>query len=134
MTGQNKIVIAAAGSGKTTYLVEQALKIKNERVLITTYTESNEAEIRQRFFDLAGRVPPNVVIMTWFSLLITHGVKPFQGGLFDFPVKGMLLVQEQSGIRFRNNKGIAVQWREEEIQKHFFDPTGRVFRTSSPSS
>lgn len=127
MTGQNKIVIAAAGSGKTTYLVEHALKIKNERVLITTYTESNEAEIRQRFFDLAGRVPANVVIMTWFSLLITHGVKPFQGGLFDFPVKGMLLVQGQSGIRFRNNKGIAVQWPEEEIQKHFFDPTGRVF-------
>ncbi|WP_291844969.1 UvrD-helicase domain-containing protein [Bradyrhizobium sp.] len=127
MTGENKIVIAAAGSGKTTYLVEQAVKIKRERVLITTYTESNEAEIRQRFFELVGHVPANVVVMTWFSLLITHGVKPFQGGLFDFPVTGMLLVQTQSGVRFHNNKGIAVTWPEEQIGNHFFDPTGRVF-------
>ncbi|NPU63713.1 UvrD-helicase domain-containing protein [Bradyrhizobium sp. 83012] len=127
MTGKNKIVIAAAGSGKTTYLVEQAVKIKGARILVTTYTESNESEIRQRFFDLLGHVPANVVIMTWFSFLITHGVKPFQGGLFDFSVTGMLLAQAQSGIRFRNSKGIAVPWPEEEIGKHFFDPDGRVF-------
>jgi DNA helicase II / ATP-dependent DNA helicase PcrA len=126
VTTKNKIVIAAAGSGKTTYLVEQALKIKGERVLITTYTESNEAEIRQKFFDLVGHVPANVVISTWFSLLITHGVKPFQGGLFDFPVTGMLLVQGPSGVRFVN-KGIPVTWPEKQIDKHFFDPTGRAY-------
>ena len=51
MIGENKIVIAAAGSGKTTYLVEEAVKIKGERVLITTYTESYVSEIRQKFFD-----------------------------------------------------------------------------------
>ena len=62
--GANRLVIAAAGSGKTTYLVQEALKIKDQRVLITTYTESNEAEIRQKFFDVAGRVPANVVITT----------------------------------------------------------------------
>ena len=125
--GDNKIVIAAAGSGKTTYLIEQALKIKGERVLITTYTESNEAEIRQKFFDLVGHIPANVVIMTWFSLLITHGVKPFQGGLFDFPVTGMLLVQAQSGIHFRNGQGVPVPWPENQVEKHFFDSNGRVF-------
>ena len=75
--GANRLVIAAAGSGKTTYLVQEALKIKEQRVLITTYTESNEAEIRQKFFDVAGRIPANVVITTWFRLLITHGVMPF---------------------------------------------------------
>jgi DNA helicase II / ATP-dependent DNA helicase PcrA len=30
---QNKLIVAAAGSGKTTFLVNDALKIKNERVL-----------------------------------------------------------------------------------------------------
>ncbi len=31
----NKLSIAAAGSGKTTYLVEEARRIKETRVLIT---------------------------------------------------------------------------------------------------
>ncbi|WP_181703086.1 UvrD-helicase domain-containing protein [Chthonobacter albigriseus] len=127
MIGENRLVIAAAGSGKTTYLIDEALKIRDQRVLITTYTESNEAEIRQKFFDVVGHVPANVVIMTWFSLLITHGVKPFQGSVFDFPVRGMLLVQAPSAIRFINSKGIGVSWPEDDIAKHFFDPQGQVF-------
>ncbi|MBX4905687.1 UvrD-helicase domain-containing protein, partial [Rhizobium bangladeshense] len=92
MMGPNKLVIAAAGSGKTTYLVRQALTIEQERVLITTYTESNEEEIRRKFFEIHGSVPGNVHIQTWFSLLIEHGIKPFQGKLFDWEVAGMLLV------------------------------------------
>jgi DNA helicase-2/ATP-dependent DNA helicase PcrA len=132
MIGENKLVVAAAGSGKTTYLVEEALKTKDERVLITTYTESNEAEIRQKFFDLVGCVPANIVIMTWFSFLITHGVKPFQGGLFEFPVRGMVLVSTASGIRFHDSKGIGVQWPEETIDKHFFDPASRVYSDKLP--
>lgn len=127
MIGENRLVIAAAGSGKTTYLVEEALKIRDRRVLITTYTDSNEAEIRQKFFDVAGHVPANVVIMTWFSLLITHGVKPFQGAVFDFPVRGMLLVQSQSGIRYTNSQGIGVPWPDDDIPHHFFDGRGQVF-------
>ena len=39
--------LATLNSVLGTYLVEQAIKIKGERVLITTYTESNEAEIRR---------------------------------------------------------------------------------------
>ena len=35
---KNELLIAGAGTGKTTYLIEEALKIKNKRVLITTYT------------------------------------------------------------------------------------------------
>ncbi|GGB39685.1 hypothetical protein GCM10011380_31500 [Sphingomonas metalli] len=127
MIGDNRIVIAAAGSGKTTYLVEEACRIVDAKVLITTYTESNEAEIRQRFFDLVGHVPANVTIMTWFSFLISHGVMPFQGGVFQFPVRGMVLVQAASGIRYKNRMGIGVPWPEQDTGRHFFDPAGRVY-------
>jgi len=50
----NKLIIAAAGSGKTTYLIEQALKVKEENALITTYTEANEEEIRKKFIEKKG--------------------------------------------------------------------------------
>lgn len=132
MIGGNKIVIAAAGSGKTTYLIEEAVKIKGERVLITTYTESNEAEIRRKFYELVGHVPANVVIMTWFSFLITHGVKPFQGGLFEFSISGMLLVSTQSGLKYRTQQGKPVFWPEADIDKHYFDPTRRVYSDKLP--
>jgi superfamily I DNA/RNA helicase len=66
----NSLIIAAAGSGKTTYLVDIALKKPNESILITTYTESNEQEIKRKFISEVGAVPPNVTITTWFSFLL----------------------------------------------------------------
>ena len=74
-----KLIIAAAGSGKTTHIIDEALKISDSKVLITTYTEANEQEIRKKFFEKNGCIPNNIVIQTWFSFLIQHGVKPYRG-------------------------------------------------------
>ncbi len=131
MSGDNRIIIAAAGSGKTTYLIEQAMKVTDAPVLITTYTESNEAEIRQKFFDLVGRVPAHVTIMTWFSFLITHGVKPFQGCTFDFDVAGMAFAVTQSGIKIVVN-GHPIPYAETDFRRHFFDRADRVFSDKLP--
>lgn len=127
MIGANKLVIAAAGSGKTTYLVKQALALEQKRVLITTYTESNEEEIRRKFFAIHGSVPGNVHIQTWFSLLIEHGVKPFQGRLFDWDVAGMLLVSQKSGFRGRDSRGRPMYWGEGDFRRCYFDRRNRVY-------
>ncbi|WP_261337648.1 UvrD-helicase domain-containing protein [Rhizobium leguminosarum] len=127
MIGPNKLVIAAAGSGKTTYLVRQALAVEQKRVLITTYTESNEEEIRRKFFEIHGSVPGNVHIQTWFSLLIEHGIKPFQGKLFDWDVAGMLLVSQRSGFRRRDRQGRPMYWGDEDFRHCYFDRRNRVY-------
>ena len=47
-------MIAAAGSGKTTFLVKDALGVTDKNVLITTYTEANRVkcyEIQAGWFD-----------------------------------------------------------------------------------
>ena len=44
----NKVIIAAAGSGKTTHLINEALRLRDAVVLITTFTDENEKEIRNR--------------------------------------------------------------------------------------
>ena len=72
---RNKLIIAAAGSGKTTFLIDNALHIEDSNVLITTYTEENEKEIRKKF---EGVIPNNIRIQTWFSFLLQHGVRPYQ--------------------------------------------------------
>lgn len=127
MSGPNKLVIAAAGSGKTTYLVRQALTVADGRVLITTYTESNEEEIRRKFVELNGAVPGNVVIQTWFSFLIEHGIKPFQGRLFEWNIAGMLLVSQRSGFRGRNRLKFPVYWGEDEFRRFYFDSKDRLY-------
>jgi len=96
----NKLIIAAAGSGKTTRLVEDALKTKDKKVLITTYTQANEAEIRKKIIEKNKCIPENITVQTWFSFLLKHGVRPFQGILFEKKIKGLILKNSQSGIKY----------------------------------
>ena len=123
----NKLIVAAAGSGKTRNLISESLVIKDVAVLITTYTEANANEIRNRFVKENGSVPANITIKTWFSFLIGHGVKPYQSVLFDDKIKGMLLVNSQSGLRFRNQRGFPIYWGEANFKKHYFTDDNRIF-------
>lgn len=129
---KHKLIISSAGSGKTTYLVRESLKLNDKEVLITTYTEANEKEIRKKFVDEIGYIPKNVTIQTWFSFLIQHCIKPFQGlldsRLFEKDVRGMLLVSKASGIKFISDKGFPVPFKEEDnFEKHYFSKENRIY-------
>jgi len=115
----DKLIVSAAGSGKTTFLVTEALEIKDERVLITTYTIANEKEIREKFLIINGCIPENITIQTWFSFLIEHGVKPFQNFMSTKKVNGLLLTNKKSGFRYQGKFG-PVYYSEDEIDKHYF--------------
>lgn len=119
MTNENKLIIAPAGSGKTTFLIKEALENKGARILITTFTEANEEEIRRKFITINKCVPGNITIQTWFSFLIQHGVKPYQGymGLQTFKCKGLYLVNSQS----------APYSRESDPERHYFNANGKIF-------
>ena len=123
----NKLIVAAAGSGKTTKLVSEALKIANSKVLITTYTEANEKEIKKKFYEVNGCIPENVIIQTWFSFLIRHGVKPYQSVLYDGKVNGLLLVNSRSGFRYRTKTGQPVYFGENDVQHHYFSEAGLIY-------
>ncbi len=122
---KNKLLIASAGAGKTTLLVKEALTCLNS-VLITTFTEENEKEIRKKFIKLNnGVIPSNVTIQTWFSFLIEHGVKPYQGKLTSKKINGLLLVNEKSGLKFKGK--FPVYYSEDIIDKHYFTSDYRIY-------
>jgi DNA helicase-2/ATP-dependent DNA helicase PcrA len=124
----NKLIIAAAGSGKTTFLVQEALKQSRGKILITTYTQANEAEIRKKFFEINGCVPANVTIQTWFSTLLQHGVRPYQGGLYDEIVRGMILVNEPSALKYSTQTGRKFYFGEtENFKKHYFTRDSKIY-------
>src|SRR5690554_77252 len=131
----NRYIIAAAGAGKTTHLVNEALKNPNKKILITTYTEANEEEIKRKFLKLNQKIPKNVTIQTWYSFLLKDWVKPFQGSLnellFEYEIKGMLLVNSESGIKYsfeKNGRKINVAYSEkDEFLQHYFTSTHKIY-------
>lgn len=117
----NKLIISAAGSGKTTHIIKEALKITIGKVLITTFTEANEKEIIKKFYEMNGCVPENIIIQTWFSFLIQHGVKPYQSLIIDKKVKGLFLVNCKSGIRYTGKNGKPVYFGENDPENYYFN-------------
>lgn len=113
----NKLIIAAAGSGKTTALVNDALS-QSQKVLITTFTQANEQEIRKKIIELNGCVPEHIVVQTWFAFLLKHGVRPFQGKLIDKKINGLILIN-----------GTSAQYMSESTQfeKHFFSNEMKIY-------
>ena len=124
----NELIIAAAGSGKTTRLVNEALNIKNKKVLITTYTQANEAEIKKKIIEINKCIPENITVQTRFSFLLKHGVRPFQGVLFEKKIKGLILVNSQSGIKgYTKNKQPIYFGEEKEFEKHYFSNQLKIY-------
>lgn len=102
----SKLIIAAAGSGKTTSIVREALtKPQTEKVLITTYTEANAESIKQKIIEVNRFIPPNIIVKTWFSFLLQHGVKPYQGD-GSFPTKDMWKTQISGCVMPDGNSSI----------------------------
>jgi DNA helicase-2/ATP-dependent DNA helicase PcrA len=136
----NKLLIAGAGSGKTTYLINEAIKFKGEKVLITTYTEANEQEITKKFIKKFKGVPSHIKIQTWFSFLIQHGVKPYQGTfnalLFEEEIKGMLLCNENEGkypVKLPNGITIYTPKKEENnFKAHYFTSSNKLYSDRLP--
>jgi DNA helicase-2/ATP-dependent DNA helicase PcrA len=122
-----KVLLAAAGSGKTRHIVLEALAQNTGRILLTTYTQANELEIRRKFIELNKCIPANVTVLPWFSFLLKHGVRPFQPVLAEGRINGLLLVNSpsESGIKYIW-KGKAIQYSEsEDFERHYFTKSSR---------
>ena len=74
----NKAIVAAAGSGKTASIVDQAVGITGGRVLIVTFTNENQRQIISRIEQLMGVMPKHMAVVGWFSFLINQGIRPYQ--------------------------------------------------------
>jgi DNA helicase-2/ATP-dependent DNA helicase PcrA len=121
----NKLLIAAAGSGKTRFLIDEALA-QESPTLIVSYTIANTEEIRNRIIKRKGCIPGHITVCTWFSFLLKHGVRPYQNQIISFRCKGMLFVNEKSGIKSANKRG-PVYYGENDPENHYFSPKRKIY-------
>ncbi len=66
MLSSNEIIIAAAGGGKTTKIVELATANRNARAALITYTQNNVGEIQKAIYAREAALPLHVEVWPWF--------------------------------------------------------------------
>jgi DNA helicase II / ATP-dependent DNA helicase PcrA len=74
----SRTIIAAAGSGKTTQLVADALSRPDGKVAVVTYTNNNHRVIHSTFARMNGVTPSRVDVCTWFAFLLHECARPYQ--------------------------------------------------------
>ena len=110
-SSENRVVIACAGSGKTTRLVKKSLASRDRRIAIVTYTNNNTREIINRFGELNSGVPQHVDVMTWFGFLLRECARPYQRSKYaEKRIESLLFVNQQS----------AKYVKEADTRRHYF--------------
>ena len=118
----NTIYIAAAGAGKTTLIIRQATELykrglpDGKKVLIITYTDNNQNNIRQKFLNEYGFVPKNIVILGWFTFLLVYWIRPFKGTVIEQLYNrhiGMSFVEGISGIKTLPNGQVVTNYHND---------------------
>ncbi|MFR1672372.1 MAG: UvrD-helicase domain-containing protein, partial [Candidatus Gastranaerophilaceae bacterium] len=114
----NYFLHAVAGSGKTTKLVKLALRAKNKKILITTYTNKNTNEIKNKIIEKFGYIPENIEVKTWFGFLLSDCIRPYQRvlGLTTRVSDMYFTVQDPHNKKLPNGTIIKTAKREDSIK------------------
>ena len=117
MPSANRIILASAGSGKTTTIVSEAVLARGVRSALVTYTNNSEAELRIKANEICGCVPPHLRTATWFGFLLQHLVRPYQRAAYAGRVRGLAFVN-----------GMSARWtKEADTQRHYFGRPGDIY-------
>ena len=112
------MVVACAGSGKTTRLVEDALADPAKRIAMVTYTNSNAREIVSKFNRLNSGVPGHAHIMTWFGFLLRECARPYQREMYSERRIATLAFTNK-----RSTQGVPAS----NVKRFYFAEAGRIF-------
>jgi DNA helicase-2/ATP-dependent DNA helicase PcrA len=110
-----RLRLAVAGGRKTQSIVDECLATaKGHRILVLTYTQANQEEVRRRLARLAP-LNAHVEVLGWFSFLMAHWVRPY----LPLHFSGRRL----RGLNFDGDPG-----QYATGQSRFLDIEGRVYR------
>lgn len=111
----SRVVVASAGSGKTTWVVGDALASRG-RIAVVSYTNNNARRVREKFAELAYAVPERVTIDTWFGFQLRDLVRPYQNVFRN---------ERIAELHFVN--GVSVRYAKKNTHPYFFDSKGRLY-------
>lgn len=114
----DRIILAAAGSGKTTTAVKLACADTEKRTALITYTLNGRSELEARAYRELGAVPPQVTISTWYSFVLNHFVRPYQNYLHERRV---------DTINFERAPTSRRRFRKSQVAGYYFSSPKRIW-------
>lgn len=117
MPSANRIVIAAAGGGKTTRVVDQALGHTEGATALVTYTRNNVREIHLKAFARVPAIPPHVEVISWYSFLLRELARPYRAVMHNKRIDGIFWSEGKS-VPFVP---------ESRTAAHYFHDGARIF-------
>jgi DNA helicase-2/ATP-dependent DNA helicase PcrA len=117
MQSNNRIILASAGSGKTTAIIEDA-HASGSRCALVTYTIDNTTEIVEKTYVIKGFIPPNLTVSSWYTFLLRHFVRPYQNSLYS-----ACRISEMAFVNQISAKGISAG----DIGRYYFSRPGRIY-------
>lgn len=93
--------MACAGAGKTTRIVNESIALTNlgAKVLIITYTRSNQNELMKKFKELGGYRRDLFIVKGWYSFILEDVVRPYQRCIFPNRIEGIYLNSSNPHMR-----------------------------------
>ncbi|MBR1177084.1 AAA family ATPase [Bradyrhizobium sp. KB893862 SZCCT0404] len=118
MPSPNRVVLACAGSGKTTSIARDACGDAGRRSALITYTINGAGELTKAAYAAhAGSVPSHITISTWYAFLLRHFVRPYQNHLYAPRIARINFIRGQSA-RFI---------KASDIRRHYFSREGVIY-------
>lgn len=132
----NKIYIAAAGSGKTSLLLQQVqdeLKLNvnpDKDISIVTFTVNNQENIKKSIISEMKMIPKTLKVMGWYKFILDYWIKPFKGDviplLYDHHI-GLYKIDGQSGINRVNGRYIRLFSKDGNPEKYFMTDSRKIY-------
>jgi DNA helicase-2/ATP-dependent DNA helicase PcrA len=117
MPSPNRVILASAGSGKTTWIAGEAESLSPAKTHLVTYTLNGVQELSDSVCATNGVVPECVRVESWFSFLIKHFVRPYQRSLNVEHTDGLFFVSGQS----------VPYTKEVDVLRHYFSPSQLIY-------
>ncbi len=114
----NQIVLAAAGSGKTTTATSLACRDACKRTALVTYTRNGRKAIEISAYEKFGSIPANVCVLTWYSFILTHFVRPYRNYLYNRRIENINFFDPPKSRR---------RFKKHQVPSYFFASPGTIW-------
>ena len=96
MPSASRIIISAAGGGKTTRVVDQALAHEEGAIALVTYTRNNVREIQLKAYERGPTIPSHVEVTSWYSFLLRELARPYRSAMHLHRIDGIHWIEGKS--------------------------------------